>query len=347
MRVGLMSLGDQIADPVTGQLLSASERHRMLVEAAAVADQVGFYSFNVGEHHGIRYITSSPPVILAAIAERTETLRVGTAVALIANLDPWRVAEDYATVDALSGGRVDLVVGRGNFFVTTYELFGRDVNDSRAMFEEAVELILAAWERQPVHWVGEFRPPIDGVPLQPPPVQQPHPPIWIGGGTSNETAELAGRLGLKLMLPSAFGAPGAFQRIVDVYREAFVPAHPGDQAHIGACWHVNVRDTSQEARARWEPRYRAYHEWMHVLLREVNPDLPDYLLKPFDFEWLTTKGPAIVGSPAEVAERLVELSDLLSVDTHLVKMDMGGLPAEDYLAMVDRFGREVLPLLPA
>ena len=86
---------------------------------------------------------------------------------------------------------------------------------------------------------------------------------------------------------------------------------------------------------------------MHVLFREVNPDLPDYLLKPFDFEWLTTKGPAIVGSPAEVAERLVELSDLLSVDTHLVKMDMGGLPAEDYLAMVDRFGREVLPLLPA
>ena len=347
MRVGLMSLGDQIADPMTGRQLSAAERHRMLVEAAVVADEVGFYSFNVGEHHGISYITSSPPVILAAIAERTKALRVGTAVALIANLDPWRVAEDYATVDSLSGGRVDLVVGRGNFFVTTYELFGQDVGDSRARFEEAVGLILEAWNGQPLHWKGAFRPAIDGVTLQPPPVQRPHPPIWIGGGTSNETAQLAGRLGLKLMLPSAFGAPTAFERIVDVYREAFVPSASGDGPHVGACWHLNVQATSQAARELWEPRYRAYHEWMHVLLRQVNPDLPEYLIKPFDFEWLTTKGPAVVGSPAEVVDRLLDLSELLSADTHLVKMDMGGLPADDYLAMVERFGREVLPSLPA
>ena len=343
MHVGLMTLGDHMPDPFTGNLMSARERHRMMVEGAVAADRAGFYSFNVGEHHGLPFITSSPPVILAAIAERTTNLRLGTAVALIANLDALRLAEDYATLDVLSGGRVDLVVGRGNFFVSTYTLFGQDVADSRALFEENVELVLELWQGGPVLWKGIFRAPINGVSLEPPPFQEPHPPLWIGGGSSDESAVLAGRLGLNLMLPSAFGNPSAFQRIVDVYRQAFVARHPGDQPQIGACWHANVAPTSQEARDRWEPRYHAYHAWMQVLLKATNPDLPDYLIKPFNFEWLTTKGPAIVGSPAEVADRLNALTEMLGIDVHLIKMDMGGMPEKEYLEMIDLMGAEVLP----
>jgi luciferase family oxidoreductase group 1 len=345
MHVGLMTLGDHMPDPITGNLMSAQQRHRMLIEAAEAADRAGFYSFNVGEHHGLPFITSAPPVILAAIAERTTRLRLGTAVALLANLDPLRVAEDYATLDGLSGGRVDLVVGRGNFFVSTYVLFGQDVSDSHALFEENVKLLLELWTGEPVRWHGKFRAPINGESLRPPPVQDPHPPLWIGGGSSDETAVLAGRLGLKLMLPSAFGAPAAFQRIVDVYLNSFVPREPGDEPQVGGCWHANVGPTSQGARARWEPRYHAYHAWMQVMLKQTNPDIPDYLIKPFDYGWLTTKGPAIVGSPAEVADRLNAMSELLGIDTHLVKMDMGGIPQDEYVEMIELFGAEVLPAL--
>jgi alkanesulfonate monooxygenase SsuD/methylene tetrahydromethanopterin reductase-like flavin-dependent oxidoreductase (luciferase family) len=345
MHVGLMSLGDHMPDPHTGNLMTGAQRHRMLVEAGVLADECGFSSFNIGEHHGLACITSSPPVILAAVAERTTRIHLGTAVALLANLDPLRVAEDYATLDALSGGRVDLVVGRGNFFISTYTLFGQDIADSHALFEENLELLLELWRGEPVHWVGKFRPPINGEALQPPPVQMPHAPVWVGGGSSVETAVLAGRLGLKLMLPSAFGAPSAFRRVVDTYLEAFVPRAPGVAPHVGGCWHVNVSATSQAAKDRWEPRYRAYQGWMQQLLRSSNPDLPEYLVKPFDFAWLTESGPAIVGSPAEVADRLCSLSDLLGLDTHLLKIDMGGMPEAEYLAMIELLGSDVLPVL--
>ena len=345
MHFGLMSLGDHMPDPHTGGVMTGTQRHRMLVEAGVIADQCGFTSFNVGEHHGVACITSSPPVILSAIAERTDRIQLGTAVALLANLDPLRLAEDYATLDALSGGRVDLVVGRGSFFVSTYTLFGQDITDSHALFEENLELLLELWRGEPVHWVGKFRPPINGEALKPAPVQSPHAPVWVGGGSSTETAVLAGRLGLKLMLPSAFGAPAGFRRVVDEYLGSFEPRAPGQGPRIGGCWHLNVAPTSQQARAKWEPRYRAYQGWMQELLKSSNPELPDYLLKPFDFEWLTEVGPAIVGSPEEVVDRLSSLADLLDLDTHLLKMDLGGMPEMEYLAMIELFGSDVLPQL--
>lgn len=347
MKFGLMSLGDSIVDPVTGQRSSPAQRHRMLVESAVAAEAAGFTSVNMGEHHGIDYIYSAPPVVLAAIAERTRTLRLSTAVTLAANLDPWRMAEDYATVDVLSGGRVEIVAGRGNFFVSTYTLFGHNVAESRQRFDEAIELLLTLWRGGVVNWEGSVRPPIVNAELQPPPLQRPHPPVWIGGGSSPETAELAARLGLKLMLPSAFGNPAMFQGVVDHYLEHFAAAGHRHAPELGACWHVNVARTSQEAHARWEPRYRRYHEWMQALLKQVNPDIPDVLMKPFNYGWLTTNGPAICGSPAEVADRLGTLAELLGVDTHLLYLDMGGMPVGELLDMVELLGAEVFPQLAA
>lgn len=346
MKLGLMSLGDSITDPHTGGQSPDGERHRMIVEAAALAEEVGFTSVNIGEHHGIDYVYSCPPVVLAAIAERTSRLRLSTAVTLAANLDPWRMAEDYATVDVLSGGRVEIVAGRGNFFASTYGLFGQDVDQSREVFDEAIELLLALWTSgEHVSWQGEFRPPIVDQELHPRPVQLPHPPVWIGGGSSPETAELAARLGLRLMLPSAFGNPAAFRGVVDHYLEAFSGAGHAHGPVLGACWHVNVARTSQAAHARWEPRYHQYHAWMQALLKRVNPNLPPYLLKPFDYEWLTTSGPAIVGSPAEVADRLSAMAELLGADTHLLYLDMGGMPPEELREMVELIGSDVIPQL--
>ncbi|QGZ93764.1 LLM class flavin-dependent oxidoreductase [Terricaulis silvestris] len=345
MKVSLMSLGDIMDDPVTGRPFSAQERYRMTIEAAAVGDRVGLHGIYIGEHHGIDYTFSAPPVLLSAIAERTTNLRVGTAVALAANLDPFRLAEDYATVDVISGGRLDLVTGRGNFFEGTYTLFGQSVSDSPARFSESMELLCKLWPGEPVHWIGAFRPPINGQRLQPTPLQQGELPFWVGGGSSPDTAKLAGRLGLKLMLPSAFGRPDKFAPMADVYREAFAAAGHKHAAQVGACWHGWVAKNDAIARKRFEPRYEGYHAFNQRVIRSVNPNPPAYLTAAFDYDFLTSAGPAIVGGPQRFAERLLEVSALVGSDLNLIKMDMGGVGREEYVEMVEILGREVIPLV--
>jgi alkanesulfonate monooxygenase SsuD/methylene tetrahydromethanopterin reductase-like flavin-dependent oxidoreductase (luciferase family) len=347
MEVGLMSLGDIIDDPVTGRPFSAPERYRMTIEAAVVGDRTGLQGVYVGEHHGIEYTFSAPAVVLGAIAERTSRLRLGTAVALAANLDPLRMAEDYATVDVISGGRLELVTGRGNFFESTYGLFGQSPADSAARFSESMTLLCQLWPGKPVTWSGEFRTPITGQYLQPTPTQQQRLPFWIGGGSSPETAKLAGRLGLNLMLPSAFGRPDKFAPVAEIYREAFAEAGHAHAPRVGACWHGWVDKTDAVARARFEPRYRAYHAFSQLVIKQVNPNPPSYLVTPFDYEFLSTSGPAIVGAPKYFAERLSELSEIVGADMNIIKMDMGGVPREEYVEMVERLGEEVLPLLKA
>jgi alkanesulfonate monooxygenase SsuD/methylene tetrahydromethanopterin reductase-like flavin-dependent oxidoreductase (luciferase family) len=345
LKFNLMSLGDHITDPVTGYRPTAQERHRAFVDMAVRGEVAGFSGINMGEHHGIDYIYSAPPVVLAAIAERTTTLRLGTAVTLLANLDALRIAEDYATLDTLSDGRVDLVGGRGNFFASTYALFGQPLEESKERFAENAELLNELWAGKPVHWSGRFRAPLNGEAVQPAPVQEAKDALWIGGGSSNESVDLAARLGWKLMLPSAFGRPAFFGPIVQRYLEQW-EAHGHPHApEVGAAWHLFVRRDSQSARAAWEPRYRAYHEWMQRMLGQVNPAVPSQNARPFDFDWLTTEGPAIVGSPAEVTERIAGLSEELQVTTHLVYMDMGGMPPAELNEAIDIFGSDVIPVL--
>jgi alkanesulfonate monooxygenase SsuD/methylene tetrahydromethanopterin reductase-like flavin-dependent oxidoreductase (luciferase family) len=195
MKFNLMSLGDHIQDPITGEMPTPAERHRMLVEAAVLAEAAGWNGVNIGEHHGIGYIYSAPPVVLSAISERTSTLRLGTAVTLLANLDPLRAAEDYATLDVLSNGRVEVVAGRGNFFASTYTLFGQDVEESRERFDEGVELFDLLWTSGPLKWSGKFRATVNGEALQPQPLQA-RTPMWIGGGSGPEdVAERINTLG--------------------------------------------------------------------------------------------------------------------------------------------------------
>jgi alkanesulfonate monooxygenase SsuD/methylene tetrahydromethanopterin reductase-like flavin-dependent oxidoreductase (luciferase family) len=147
------------------------------------------------------------------------------------------------------------------------------------------------------------------------------------------------------MLPSAFGNPAIFAPVVDKYLERYAAYGHSRPPRVGACWHVNVAPTSQEARVRWEPRYKAYFDLMGVIIRRVNPDPPAFINKPFDFEWLSTNGPAIVGSPDEVVERLMAVSTMLKTDVNLVYLDMGGQPADEYRAMVELIGEKVIPQL--
>src|SRR4051794_7776316 len=266
MDVGLLTLGDLITDPLTGARRTHAERHRNIVDQAVLAEAVGFSSVHVGEHHFCDYIVSAPPVVLAAIAERTSTLRLSTGVALGVNLDPVRLAEDYATVDVLSGGRVEPCIGRGTFFPHTFTAFGQDPRQAHAMFAEHLELLLALWRDGEVSWSGTFRAPLDGMTTTPRPMQRPRPPIWLGAGASSSSVELAARLGLRLMLPTVFGTPEMFVPMVELYEQRWEEhGHDPAQRRIGCVSHAHVAADGAMARARWEPRYRAYIEWVNDL----------------------------------------------------------------------------------
>ena len=343
MQLGLMSLGDEMNDPVTGQEYSASEKYKMLIEAAEIADRSGFYSVNIGEHHGLPYALSAPPVLLAAIAERTSRIRLSTAVTLAANLDPLRVAEDYATLDVISDGRAEIVAGRGNFFETTYELFGQDPAESAERFEEALVLIHDLWPGKPINWTGKFRPRINNEYVQPTPIQPDTTSFWVAGGSSKETAILAGRLGWKLMLPSAFGKPTAFLPIADVYREAFDAANHKHKPEVAASWHGWVGESSEQAHKRFEPRYREYHAFTARVIKSVHSNPPPFLDNPFDYDQLSNGGPAIVGSPTEFIDKLAAMYEILQTDKNVIKMDMGGVPRQEFLDMVTLMGEEVIP----
>jgi alkanesulfonate monooxygenase SsuD/methylene tetrahydromethanopterin reductase-like flavin-dependent oxidoreductase (luciferase family) len=342
--IGLLTLGDIVTDPVTGSRRTHAERHRNAVDQAVLAEAVGFTSFHVGEHHFCDYVVSSPPVVLAAIAERTTSLRLSTGVALGVNLDPVRVAEDYATVDVLSGGRVEPCIGRGTFFPHTFAAFGQDPRQAHAMFAEHLELLLALWGDGEVSWNGTFRAPIDRLVTTPRPLQLPRPPIWLGAGASAESVELAARLGLRLMLPTVFGTPEMFASMVAVYEERWAHfGHDPAQRRVGCVSHTFVDTDSATAHRRWEPRYRAYIEWVNELSFQSSGGRHRGL-GGFDFEHLC-RHTALCGSPDEVLDRMAEIQQLLHLDTHVLMLDMGGMPDRELFSAIELVGCEMIPTL--
>jgi alkanesulfonate monooxygenase SsuD/methylene tetrahydromethanopterin reductase-like flavin-dependent oxidoreductase (luciferase family) len=344
MELGVLSLGDHLPDPATGERHeSAATRHQTIVEGAVLAEALGFDSVWLGEHHFCDYVVSAPPIVLAAIAARTEQIRLGTGVTLLANLDPVRVAEDYATLDGLSNGRVELVAGRG-ILTETYQAFGQAPEESRPRFRENLELLLTLWREEDVSWSGSFRAPLEKVTVQPRPVQMPHPPVWVAGGSSETSVDLAAELGLPLMLPSVLAAPEAFAPLVERYHEGLVAAgHDAACARVGAVSHVHVRATSQEARSFWEPYYRNYFEFLQRLW--VRQELVGRSVKiDFDYDRLL-QGPGVCGSPAEVADRLASMQERLGLDVHLAMFDLGGLPRQELFRALELYGREVAPAL--
>lgn len=335
-----MSLGDNLAHPTTGEHLTVGERHRQLVDYAAWAAESGFDAVHIGEHHFNDYVLSSPPVVLAAIGERVPDIILSTAVTLVPTLDPVRAAEDYATVDALSGGRVEIVAGRGNVFARTYPAFGLDVRQARAIFAERTELLLRLLREEDVTWTGEHRGPLDAVTIQPRPSRDI--PLWIGAG-SLESAELAARLGCRLMLPSVFGHPTAFMPAVEHYRHVWAEAGRDEaDMRVGACCHTYAGRDRDDMMRRFAPRYEHYWTFVDDLVRANTDGRMGF---PFDLASFL-EGPAVAGGVQECIDRIGEIHDLFGHDRQLFMFDMGGISDAELQETVARFGEEVIPHLP-
>jgi alkanesulfonate monooxygenase SsuD/methylene tetrahydromethanopterin reductase-like flavin-dependent oxidoreductase (luciferase family) len=333
MDVYLLSFGDYLPDAVSGHCCSQRQRLRCIIETAVLAEEVGFTGVAIGEHHFSQYIVSSPELLLAAIATRTTRVRLATAVTLLAQADPVRVAEQLNTLDALSAGRAEITVARG-VSRSTWAAFGLADEDAvRHRFDENLRLLLRLLTEDNVTWQGPGRAPLDAVGVQPRPVQSPRPPIWMGGGLSMRSADLAAEHLLPLMLPSTLRHPDSHLSIVRHYRQR-MRGHEA-QAGIGIPVHVLVAPSDAEARTRWPPYLESYARFASTLRGTGQPWRVSDLLR----------GPAICGDPATVAARLLRLQGLLGLDRVLVVFDAGGLPPDQVLAGVELFGTQVLPLL--
>jgi alkanesulfonate monooxygenase SsuD/methylene tetrahydromethanopterin reductase-like flavin-dependent oxidoreductase (luciferase family) len=324
--VYLLILGDHLPDPRTGRTVTEGERLRAIVEQAVAAEAAGFTGVAIGEHHFTRYLVSAPELVLSAIAVRTNTLRLSTGVTLLAHRDPVLVAEEVATLDVLSGGRAELIVARG-VSPETDAAFGVGPEDLRARFDEHLRLLLRLLEEPDVTWRGRYRSPLSGVTTTPRPVQVPRPTVWVGSGSAI-SADLAVELGLPLMLPSTLRDPLTHQQVVERYRDA-------GGTRVALPSHVFVAQAS--ARETWRPYLTAYAGFAQPWRGNGRAVDVDRLMD----------GAAVCGDPAEVAERLNELAKHLGLGTHLVIVDIGGLPQAEVLAALQLFGAEVIPRLVA
>ncbi|GLY46438.1 luciferase [Lentzea sp. NBRC 102530] len=324
MDVYLLILGDHLPNPCTGQEVPQADRLRAMIEQAVVAEESGFAGVAIGEHHFTRYIVSAPELLLAAVAARTSSLRLSTGVTLLAHRDPVLVAEALATLDVLSDGRAELIVARG-VDQQTDAAFGVQPGELRARFEEHLRLLLKLLEEPEVSWDGKFRGQLSEVTTTPRPVQTPRPTVWIGSGSA-VSADLGAELEIPLMLPSTLRDPSIYQEVVQRYRERFPHGRVGVPSHVFVA--------QDNARERWRPHLAEYARFADPWRGDGDIDVDAIM-----------DGAAVCGTPDEVAQRLNALAERLSIDTHLVMVDIGGMPHESVIETIRLFGAEVLPKL--
>ncbi len=254
MQIGIDSFIATHEDAVTGAKSCPAERLRQFLEEVELADQSGVDVFGVGEHHRAEFLDSAPPVILAAAAARTRKIRLTSAVTVLSAADPVRVFQEFATLDLISGGRAEMVVGRGSF-TEAFPLFGLELRDYDSLFTEKLDLLLKIRDGLHVTWSGRHRPPLRGQAIYPRPWQTTLP-IWLGVGGTPESFARAGVLGLPLMVAIIGGQPRRFRPLIDWYREAGKRAgHGPDRLKVGVHMLGSVADSTQQAADDFYPGY--------------------------------------------------------------------------------------------
>ena len=332
MELGLATFADLSSGATPEQ------RMRDLLEEAELADQLGLDVFAVGEHHRPDFAVSSPAVALAAIAARTERIRLSSAVTVLSSDDPVRVFQQFAELDLISGGRAEIMAGRGSF-IESFPLFGYDLDDYDELFAEKLELLLQIRDDTYVTWTGKHRAPLQNAGVWPRPVQE-RLPVWVAVGGTPQSVVRAGALGLPLTLAIIGGQPERFVPLVDLYRQAFEAAghHPSD-ARVAINTHAFVAESVREADAAFASSYLAM---MNRIGRERGwppSGKPEYeaLRSP--------RGALAVGSPEDVAEKILFEHELFGNDRYVGQMSVGAVAHRDVLKSIELFGTQVAPIV--
>ena len=334
MELGIATFADLSAG------ISPEQRMKDLMEEVRLADELGLDVFAIGEHHREDFLISSPAVALAAAAVITEQIRLSSAVTVLSSEDPVRVFQQFAEIDLLSGGRAEIMAGRGSF-IESFPLFGYDLEDYDDLFAEKLDLLLELREKTRVTWSGRHRAALNDAGVWPRPVQDPLP-VWVAVGGSPESVVRAGSWGLPLTLAIIGGQPERFVPLIDLYREAATTAgQDPEQTKVAINTHAFVGATSEQADAAFAAPYLAM---MNRIGRERGwppSGRPEYeaLRSP--------RGALAVGSPEQVAEKILFEHELFGHDRYIGQMSVGAVEHRDVLRSMELFGTEVAPLVRA
>jgi probable LLM family oxidoreductase len=337
MQVGIDSFA--AAHDENSLSVSPSERLRNLVEQIILADRIGLDVFGVGEHHRREFLDSAPTVILGAAAARTQHIRLTSAVTVLSAADPVRVFQEFATLDLLSQGRAEMVVGRGSF-IEAFPLFGLRLEDYDSLFEEKLDLLLKIRDNEHVHWTGEYRPTLNGQGVYPRPLQK-RIPIWVGVGGTPQSFVRAGILGLPLMVAIIGGETRRFKPLIDLYREAGRRAgHSPDQLKVGIHSLGYVAKTTKEAIDDFYPGYAR-------TFTEIGKERGWPAMTRADFD--AQRGPQgalLVGDPEEVIDKIIRHSkNLGGISRITFMMNPASLPHEKLMRAIELVGTRVAPSL--
>lgn len=338
MELGIYTFGDITPDPNTGRAITVPQRYAEILAAAKLADETGLDVFGVGEHHRLDISISSPAAIMAAIAGGTKRIRLSSAVTILSTLDPVRVFQDFATVDLLSGGRAEVIAGRGAY-IESFPLFGDDIADYDALFAEKLDLLLKLNDSERVTWEGHFRPPLSNSEISPRPVGKL--PIWLGVGGNPESALRAGDLGLPLILANISQPPANFVSQIATYRQRHTErGHDASTLKVAIATHVHVAKNSQTALEEFYPHYSAYfreHAPRANLVGEISRDVYE--------KRAGATGPILVGSPQQIIDKLMYERELFAHDRFLGQVDIGGLPYTKVAKSIELLATQVLPAM--
>ena len=331
MQFGIFSVGDVTPDPTTGRTPGEHERIKAMVAIALKAEEAGLDVFATGEHHNPPFVPSSPTTMLGYIAARTERLILSTATTLITTNDPVKIAEDYAMLQHLADGRVDLMLGRGNT-APVYPWFGKDIRQGIPLAIENYALLHRLWREDVVDWQGRFRTPLEGFTATPRPLDGVPPFVWHGSIRSPEIAEQAAYYGDGFFANNIFWPKEHFQRLVGLYRERY--AHYGhgapEEAIVGLGGQVFMRRRSQDAVREFRPYFDNAPVYGH------GPSLEEFMAQT----------PLTVGSPQQVVDRTLKFREYFGdYQRQLFLMDHAGLPLKTVLEQIDILGEEVVPVL--
>jgi probable LLM family oxidoreductase len=334
LELGLDTFGDVTAD-ATGTPLSHAESIRNLVEQAVLADEVGIDFIGIGEHHRADFAVSAPEVVLAGIATRTKRIRLGSAVTVLSSDDPVRVFERFSTVDALSHGRAEVIIGRGSF-TESFPLFGFEMSDYQQLFEEKIELFTELIKNEPVTWSGKLR---AGLTEQSvfPKLEHGTLKTWVGVGGSPESVVRAAHFGLPLMLAIIGGDPLRFAPYADLYKRALAQFER-EELPIGAHSPGHVAATDEQATEELYEHFKANRD---AIGKERG--WPPMTRAEYDQE--VTNGALYVGSPETVAAKIVRSVQGLGLSRFDLKYSNGTMPHEQLMSSIELYGREVIPLV--
>lgn len=338
MELGLYTFADVQPDNTSGNAKNAHQRIKNLLEEIRLADEVGLDVFGVGEHHRDDYSVSAPAVILAAAAVTTKNIRLTSAVTVLSSDDPVRVFQQFATVDLLSGGRAEIMAGRGSF-IESYPLFGYNLQDYDELFTEKLELLLKLNEEEKLSWSGKHRPSFENLGIYPRPIQKKLP-IWLAAGGTPASAVRAGRLNLPLALAIIGGNPEHFVSFVDLYRSSAQKAgHDVNGLQLSINSHVYIADDAKQAGDELFPSYAA-------MMNNIGKDRGWSPLSRQQFDYSRNKtGALAVGSPQEVIDKILYEHELFGNTRFLAQMSMGNMPHSKVLRSIELFGTKVAPVI--